>query len=57
MNTTVTMREASRSLIYRVAVFAYGVAAYAVGVAALLTLILIMLGVFRFTGGPLGSTA
>jgi protein-S-isoprenylcysteine O-methyltransferase Ste14 len=55
MNTTVTMREASRSLIYRVAVFAYGVAAYAVGVAALLTLILIMLGVFRFTGGPLGT--
>ena len=48
-------KEPSRSLIYRVAVFAYGVAAYAIGVSALLAVILIMLGVLRFTGGPLGQ--
>lgn len=45
----------SRSPIYRVAIFAYGVAAYAIGVAALVALILFMLGVLRFTGGPLGE--
>lgn len=55
MNTTVTIQEPSRSLSYRVAVFAYGVAAYVIGVAALLAIILTMLGVFRFTGRPLGE--
>ena len=54
MNSTVTNQEPARSLIYRVAVFAYGVAAYLIGVGALLALILIMLGVLPFTGGPLG---
>ena len=56
IDTTVTTREPARSLIYRVAVFAYGVAAYLIGVAALLAVILMMLGVFRFTGGPLGGS-
>ncbi|MEO6017247.1 MAG: hypothetical protein ABIP46_08325 [Polaromonas sp.] len=54
MTTTATHLAPARSLIYRVAVFIYGVAAYAIGVVALLALILIMLGVFHFTGGPLG---
>ncbi|MEO7033503.1 MAG: isoprenylcysteine carboxylmethyltransferase family protein [Polyangiaceae bacterium] len=39
------------------AVFAYGVAAYAVGVGAFVTVILIMLGVVPFTGGPLGRSS
>lgn len=55
MNTTFTTQEPPRSLIYRVAVFAYGVTAYAIGVAALLTLIAFMLGLLPFTGGPLGE--
>jgi len=55
MNSTVAIQEPSRSLIHRVAVFAYGVAAYVIGVGATLALILIMLGVSRFTGGPLGE--
>ncbi|MEO8158882.1 MAG: hypothetical protein ABI648_13885, partial [Betaproteobacteria bacterium] len=55
MNTTVTIQEQSCSLGYRVTIFAYGVAAYLIGVGALLALILIMLGVFHFTGGPLGE--
>jgi len=42
-------------MIHRVAVFAYGVAAYVIGMGATLALVLIMLGVFRFTGGPLGE--
>ena len=55
MNATVTVQETSRSLIYRVAVFAYGIAAYVIGVGALLALMLIMLGGFHFTGGPAGQ--
>ena len=55
MNTKFATQEPSRSLVYRGAVFAYGVVAYAVGVAALLAVILFMLGVVRFTGGPLGE--
>lgn len=55
MNSTLTTREPPRSLLYHIAVFAYGVAAYAIGVAALLAVILIMLGVFEFTGGSLGD--
>ena len=55
MNTTATIQEPSRALTYRVAVFAYGVTAYVIGVGALLALILIMLGVAHFTGGPLGE--
>ena len=54
MNASVTIQEPPRSLIYRVAVFAYGVLAYGIGVGALLALMLIMLGVARFAGGPLG---
>ena len=53
MNTMSTTLVSSRSLIYRIAVFGYGVAAYAVGVTALLAVILTMLGVLPFTGGPL----
>ena len=55
MNTTARIQEPSRSPIYRVAVFAYGVAAYVIGVGALLAVVLIMLGLFRFKGGPLGE--
>jgi protein-S-isoprenylcysteine O-methyltransferase Ste14 len=36
----------------RAGILAYGVGAYAVGVAALVSLILVMLGVLPFTGGP-----
>ncbi len=55
MKTSFTTHVPSRSPVHRVAVFSYGVAAYAIGVAALLGLILAMLGVYRFTGGPLGE--
>ena len=50
---TFATRAPSASPSHRAAVFVYGVAAYAVGVAALIALILFMLGVVRFTGGPL----
>jgi len=52
---TLSIHERSRSLPYRVSVFAFGVAAYAFGVGALILLILILLGVLPFTGGPLGK--
>ncbi len=55
MNTMSTPIVSSPSLIYRISVFGYGVAAYAVGVTALLAVILTMLGVLPFTGGPLGT--
>jgi len=55
MNTMSTPLVSSRSLIHRIAVFGYGVAAYAIGVTALLAVILTMLGVLPFTGGPLGT--
>lgn len=55
MNTPVTIQKPSHSLTYRVAVFAYGVAAYAIGMGALFAVVLIMLGVVHFTGGPLGE--
>ena len=55
LDATVTVQEPSRSLIYRVAVFAYGVAAYLIGVAALLALIFTMLGVVPFSGGLPGG--
>ena len=55
MNITFTTQEPPRSLIYRVAVFAYGVTSYAIGVAALLSLIALMLGLLPFTGGPVGE--
>ena len=55
MNTLSTPLVSSRSLIHRISVFAYGVAAYAIGVTALLAVILTMLGVLPFTGGPLGA--
>lgn len=57
MNPAVDSHERSRSLAYRVAIFAYGVAAYLLGVGALMAVILIMLGVVPFTGGPLGTLA
>ena len=55
MNTMSTPLVSSPSLIYRISVFGYGVAAYAIGVTALLAVILTMLGVLPFTGGPLGT--
>ena len=55
MQNTLKTQAPSRALIYRLAVFAYGIAAYAIGVAALLAVILIMLGVLHFTGGPLAG--
>ena len=55
MNATITVHETSRSLTYRVAIFAYGIASDLIGVNALLALMLIMLGVFHFTGGPAGQ--
>ena len=55
MKSMPTTQAPSRSPIYRAAVFAYGLASYLIGVAALLALILFMLGVFQFTGGPLGK--
>ncbi len=55
MNTTFAIQARSHPLIYRVTVFAYGLAAYAIGVGALAALILTMLGVLPFTGGPLGT--
>ena len=55
MNTTTAILEPSHSLLYRLSVFVFGVAAYVVGVGALVAVILTMLGVFRFTGGPLGA--
>jgi protein-S-isoprenylcysteine O-methyltransferase Ste14 len=36
----------------RVGILVYGIGSYALGVAALVGLILVMLGVLRFTGGP-----
>lgn len=53
MRSTVTTGTGSRSLLYRVTVLGYGLASYLIGVSALLALILFMLGVFEFTGGPL----
>jgi len=47
--------QASRSLLYRSTLFGFGVLAYLVGVGALITTMLILLGVFQFTGGPLGE--
>jgi len=53
INDTGTNPERAHSLLYRASVFAYGVVAYLVGVGALLLAILVLLGVFDFTGGPL----
>ncbi|MEP6790329.1 MAG: hypothetical protein ABI907_03095 [Ramlibacter sp.] len=58
MTTTFSALEKKarpRSLLYRLAVFAYGVVAYGIGTGALVALILVMLGVLQFTGGPLGK--
>lgn len=55
MNTLSSTLVSSRSLIYRISVFGYGVVAYAIGVTALIAVILAMLGVLPFTGGPLGT--
>ena len=57
MKQTLLLQEPPRSLIYRVTVFAYGVAAYAIGVASLLALILTMLGLLAFNGGPWSSVS
>ncbi len=54
MNTTLGNVPA-RPLLYRAGVFAFGVTAYALGVGALGGVILMMLGVLPFTGGPLGK--
>jgi len=55
MNTPLINDKSSRSPLYRSALFAFGVTAYLVGVGALVTAILVLLGVFPFTGGPLGE--
>ena len=55
MNASVLSHVPSRSLRYRVAVFSFGVAAYLVGVGALVAAILLLLGIFQFTGGPFGA--
>lgn len=39
----------------RLAVFVFAVVAYALGVVALVALVLVMLGVLPFTGGPIGK--
>jgi methanethiol S-methyltransferase len=54
MSTLSTPLVPSRSLGHRLAVFGVGAASYAVGVAALLAMILVLLGVLPFTGGPFG---
>jgi len=53
--TTLSSFEPRRSLAYRLAIFAFGVLAYVLGVGALVVLVLISLGVLRFTGGPIGK--
>jgi len=55
MTTKPAIDERPRSLTYRVALAAFGVTAYVLGVGALVALILILLGVLPFTGGPLGK--
>jgi protein-S-isoprenylcysteine O-methyltransferase Ste14 len=47
------------SILSRTGVLAYGIGSYAVGVAALVSLIVVMLGLRPFTGGPvhIGSSA
>jgi protein-S-isoprenylcysteine O-methyltransferase Ste14/uncharacterized protein YndB with AHSA1/START domain len=42
----------SATLLSRVGILAYGIGSYAVGFAALVAVILVTLGVFAFTGGP-----
>jgi methanethiol S-methyltransferase len=54
MNTTLA-KELPRSQLYRLSVFSYGVVAYLIGVGALVAAILTLLGIFPFTGGPLGG--
>jgi protein-S-isoprenylcysteine O-methyltransferase Ste14 len=53
MTVSITSATPRRTPLYRLVVFTYGVAAYALGVAALLGLIVTMLGLVPFTGGPL----
>src|SRR6478735_6268673 len=55
MTTKLKSHEPPRSLTYRASVFAFGVTAYALGVGVLAALILIMLDLLPFTGGPLGK--
>jgi methanethiol S-methyltransferase len=55
MITSLTTQVPHRTLVHRLAIFAYGVVAYAIGVAALLALIVSMLGLVQFTGGTLGQ--
>jgi methanethiol S-methyltransferase len=55
MTTNPTVQVPHRTLVNRLAIFAYGVVAYEIGVAALLALIAFMLGLVQFTGGALGQ--
>lgn len=55
MTKLLTVSPRAPSLTYRAAIFTFGVAAYALGVGALVGLILVLLGVLSFTGGPLGK--
>lgn len=52
--STLHLAEPSRSLAYRLAIFAFGLTAYVLGIGALVILFLIMLGPLSFTGGPIG---
>ncbi len=54
MKKTITATDMPHSRSYRLSIFAYGIVAYFVGVGALVAAILILLGVFQFTGGPIG---
>ena len=55
MKTPLNDDHASRSLLYRSLVFSFGIMAYLVGAGALVATMLTLLGVFQFTGGPLGE--
>jgi protein-S-isoprenylcysteine O-methyltransferase Ste14 len=58
VSTTATSNELDlQSPAKRLGVLAYGVVAYGLGVTALVAWILAMLGVVRFTGGPIGVLA
>jgi protein-S-isoprenylcysteine O-methyltransferase Ste14 len=55
MTKMVSIQPRPRSLTYRTTIFGFGVVAYGLGVGALVGLILVMLGVASFTGGPIGK--
>jgi protein-S-isoprenylcysteine O-methyltransferase Ste14 len=56
-NSAASANADAASLAKRLGVLTYGVASYALGVIALVAWILAMLGVIRFSGGPVGELA